>query len=595
MKYFKHLHVPEHWEHYWTKYPEGYTILEALINWVSQVDSMVDSQNKLNDIIVDFRKELEEFISEFDINLQEKVINILHEWQEDGTLEIIIDEALQTQIDTKVEKGEIFINVVDYGAVADAHYRNESDGRWYVDSKYTQLATDNKQAFEAAIADIGRYGVIFVPSSAKGANYRLTSLTIPTGKDGISMNGAGKRQTSLVFEDKNAISVHAEMFQVQDISLTGTGIYTSNSCVFRDSRTSNTADFDITIDRCKISDVETVVNARGRGVFINNTDFHRVRYEIIKMDFPEPTLFVPGEADEQRYDTGFRAVSFKNNRVHYAPSSILTNLGLNKENLTGVQIIGNYLEGSTSYINGYVKDAIIDANLQYFSGAVRSALFMFQGCDNVTINIKASGMKGTTPKQFNSLIRSTAPCNNLTVNANIQDMNQHAILLFGGRNISINLNASNIGKEDDSLYAFVRLHGTGDTIYDGLYIGGVVESDNQLRHIIRRSGGITVRNVIIDLAVRGTYETLHNLPPSTKINRELVKDTYIGTTDDYIVKVGYPPKAVQVMYELEGENKLFNRIYSSAINNDIIELTDDSIIFKGELAREGYRYFYEYQ
>lgn len=101
---FKHLKVPDHWQQYWTKYPEGYTILEALIDWVSQVDKMVDSQNNLLDSVEQFRVEIDDFIGQFDQNLQQKVVSVLEEWQHSGFLEIVISEALQTQIDDVEER-----------------------------------------------------------------------------------------------------------------------------------------------------------------------------------------------------------------------------------------------------------------------------------------------------------------------------------------------------------------------------------------------------------------------------------------------------------------------------------------------------------
>lgn len=91
-KNFRHLHVPDHWEQYWSKYPNGYTILEALINWVSQVDNMVDNVNDWNDY-------LDDFVGRFDKDLQKTVEETLRAWQKDGTLKIIIDEALQSQLD----------------------------------------------------------------------------------------------------------------------------------------------------------------------------------------------------------------------------------------------------------------------------------------------------------------------------------------------------------------------------------------------------------------------------------------------------------------------------------------------------------------
>ena len=96
MKKFTHLHVPETWRHYWSKYPEGYTILESLLNWVSQVNDMVDKVNNLNLNVEDFRKELDSFIDRFDDNLKDEVISTLEDWQESGFLDIVINEALDT-------------------------------------------------------------------------------------------------------------------------------------------------------------------------------------------------------------------------------------------------------------------------------------------------------------------------------------------------------------------------------------------------------------------------------------------------------------------------------------------------------------------
>lgn len=95
-KKFNHLHVPEHWQQYWSKYPEGYTIMEALINWVSQVDDMVDNVNGWNDY-------LQEFVSTFDDNLRDEVSRILKDWQKDGTLKVVITESLNSRMDN-VEK-----------------------------------------------------------------------------------------------------------------------------------------------------------------------------------------------------------------------------------------------------------------------------------------------------------------------------------------------------------------------------------------------------------------------------------------------------------------------------------------------------------
>lgn len=89
---FKHLNVPTHWQNYWSRYPEGYTILEALISWVSQVDDMTDNVNKWNEY-------LDAFVEHFDEQLQDEVAQTLKDWQESGFLNVVIAEGLQWQLD----------------------------------------------------------------------------------------------------------------------------------------------------------------------------------------------------------------------------------------------------------------------------------------------------------------------------------------------------------------------------------------------------------------------------------------------------------------------------------------------------------------
>ena len=96
-KQFNHLNIPSHWQSYWTRFPEGHTILEALIQWVSQVDEMVDNQNKLSDTVSNYGTRLDQFIDQFEGNLSEKVIDTLGEWQQSGFLDIVIDQALETK------------------------------------------------------------------------------------------------------------------------------------------------------------------------------------------------------------------------------------------------------------------------------------------------------------------------------------------------------------------------------------------------------------------------------------------------------------------------------------------------------------------
>lgn len=142
MAKFNILNVPDHWEQYWSRYPQGYTILEALIDWVSQVNLMVDNINDLNE-------RLDEFIEKFDKDIQGTVSNILTEWYDSGFLAEIINtdvfnmkadktyvdeqlttiqnnfnnemEDIQNHVNNELEEvGDVIgVNPMDFGAVGD--------------------------------------------------------------------------------------------------------------------------------------------------------------------------------------------------------------------------------------------------------------------------------------------------------------------------------------------------------------------------------------------------------------------------------------------------------------------------------------------
>lgn len=132
---FNHLNVPAHWEHYWTRYPEGYTILEALLSWVKQVDDMVDSHNATQLTVKEYGERLDEFIehftSQFDTEIQELVINTLTDWQASGFLNVVISEALQWQLDEHI-------------ASLDGRLANEKVNPAFVNNIDMELITGNE-------------------------------------------------------------------------------------------------------------------------------------------------------------------------------------------------------------------------------------------------------------------------------------------------------------------------------------------------------------------------------------------------------------------------------------------------------------------
>ena len=117
LKKFRHLHIPDSWQHYWTKYPEGYTILESLMSWVSQVDEMITSLNltvdEVNKLSAEITKEIDRLEKEirekldklFGEEMAKELDKILTAWLEDGALGGIINDVL---FETKADKEEVF-------------------------------------------------------------------------------------------------------------------------------------------------------------------------------------------------------------------------------------------------------------------------------------------------------------------------------------------------------------------------------------------------------------------------------------------------------------------------------------------------------
>lgn len=94
---FNHLNLPEEWKTYFTKYPNGLSILEALIQWVSQVDDMVD-------VVNNFSLYIDNFIASFDTNLKATAKIILDEMTADGTLADLINLDLLNDLQDQITK-----------------------------------------------------------------------------------------------------------------------------------------------------------------------------------------------------------------------------------------------------------------------------------------------------------------------------------------------------------------------------------------------------------------------------------------------------------------------------------------------------------
>jgi hypothetical protein len=152
---FDYLNIPDQWNQYFTKYPQGYTILEALLNWVQQVDDMVDNVN-------DWNVYLDDFVKTFDTELQEKVTEVLTQWKADGTLADIINHVIFDELNSKIDASGVIPKII-------------------------VPETDYTAALNRAVASLSvNGGSIIIP---QGVQMDFSSITI--SKKNITIKGEG--------------------------------------------------------------------------------------------------------------------------------------------------------------------------------------------------------------------------------------------------------------------------------------------------------------------------------------------------------------------------------------------------------------------
>ncbi|MFS8541501.1 MAG: stage II sporulation protein D [Tissierellales bacterium] len=118
-KKFKYLSVPNHWEHYWTKYPEGYTILEALLSWVKQVDDLIDQINIYHERLDWFEKDWEKH--------KQRLIELVQEIVNERIRELITRLEEEGKIEEAVESTKGMVMYYD-DEVITAYYHSTSGG-----------------------------------------------------------------------------------------------------------------------------------------------------------------------------------------------------------------------------------------------------------------------------------------------------------------------------------------------------------------------------------------------------------------------------------------------------------------------------------
>lgn len=151
---FNHLNVPDHWQHFYSKYPQGMTILESLLEWVNQVDGMTDAVNETLAEVLTFK----------DSMMPAALNDILTEWELSGKLSTVLTNALLTGKANVADLDALQLVVDELSdTVSDTLASLTSN----VTAKLTQLPTPATDFFTAEqIADVLTTGPVLDHSAA---------------------------------------------------------------------------------------------------------------------------------------------------------------------------------------------------------------------------------------------------------------------------------------------------------------------------------------------------------------------------------------------------------------------------------------------
>ena len=90
-------------EEYYSKYPEGLTIYEALLSWLETVNQLIDSNNSLDANVEALRLELDSFLATVPPQIQTVAETILNDWLTDGTLATVINNTIFNQLNDNIQ------------------------------------------------------------------------------------------------------------------------------------------------------------------------------------------------------------------------------------------------------------------------------------------------------------------------------------------------------------------------------------------------------------------------------------------------------------------------------------------------------------
>ncbi|WP_180060738.1 hypothetical protein [Acinetobacter sp. YH12135] len=295
--------------------------------------------------------------------------------------------------------------------------------------------------------------------------------------------------------------------------------------------------------------VYRVVLVKGRGVIFYKCVAFDIRIGWCHATWPEN--FVAGPNDNQTLEEGFRHFIFTENRVHYCHPFFLVNKGDNAQNLRGVRIQNNDLEGRGRLIDGYARDVLITGNNGYWRDTANDTMIL-NGGENINIisnNFSAVHKDGVLKKHWGGTF--------LRLLGKVDGLNIHNNTFVGLKANMLLINHPTIKSENISLknnkYSLCFTETTHALFLENGNIDILTIEDLPIKalsttHMPYKRSNLTqaINNFTVDTIVYGS-NYLHNFPSYYgRSTRKQGFYTGTGNTESQNILIGYFPKKVDI-------------------------------------------------
>ncbi|MEN2979183.1 hypothetical protein P7L78_13870 [Tistrella bauzanensis] len=396
----------------------------------------------------------------------------------------------------------------------------------------------------------------------------------------------------------------------QDLEVTGSMIISANQDPAYSSTGQNNGDVDLTITNCSLGNAKTLVKVTGRGVRISDCNLV-LAVHVLEIDWP--TDFTVGTAYDSALKSGMRSYVLRDNRIHGCSGGyVVRNIGLQKENLQGLMVIGNFIDTNIRMFRGVANDSLFSDNVMIHVKAA-GTVFSVEGGDSIQIasnTIYGMDDNGLNPAEkethreiVSGISLSNATNVSITGNQFKRVLRDVLVVATGVRNVSFCRNVmTNIGIDngDATVSPFVSRFGVRIVgSLDGLIAEGNIV-DTPVRSIANPpfvgvvSGG-SLSNWIIQNNILPTQMAAHDL--STSMRADVVDTSRAVTAYDgdgvtsQSITLRFAPVAVLVTIAT-GTNRGRTMAVSamSGAGADLVEISGRTVIVKGDWNVSGTTY-----